>query len=319
MTEYILSLRKQVGHSPILQCGASIILVNKKEELLLQKRRDNGCWGFHGGSVELDEVTEETAKRELFEETGLTAQKLELFGVFSGLDMHYVYPNGDEVSNVDIVYICREYTGEMKPSPTEVSELRFFRANEIPDDISPPQQKALKKYLEIYANSDDTKVSIVPYEQKYQGDMLFCFLAAKDAIGCYAPDLRWSKPALKDDLLDIEKNYFECGDVFYLAVDGRDRVVGMIGTQTTSPGELWLKRLFIKPELKNKKIGSKLLSAVEEYAVGKGIAKIHTRFAYWYREAADFYPAKGFFEVERNEHIIHMMKRLTKEETGNGY
>ena len=28
---------------------------------------------------------------------------------------------------------------------------------------------------------------------------------------------------------------------------------------------------------------------------------------------------KGFLEIERNEHIIHIMKRLTKEETGNGY
>jgi len=51
-------------------------------------------------------------------------------------------------------------------------------------------------------------------------------------------------------------------------------------------------------------------SIVEDYATEKGIAEIHTRFAYWYREAAAFYPAKGFFEVERNEHLILMMKRL---------
>jgi len=35
MTEYIASLRKSVGHSPVLQCGASVILVNEKGELLL--------------------------------------------------------------------------------------------------------------------------------------------------------------------------------------------------------------------------------------------------------------------------------------------
>ena len=59
MTEYISSIRKLVGHMPIMQCGASVILVNKRGELLLQKRRDNGCWGYHGGSVELDEIVEE--------------------------------------------------------------------------------------------------------------------------------------------------------------------------------------------------------------------------------------------------------------------
>ena len=309
MTEYISSLRKLVGHMPILQCGASVILVNENGALLLQKRRDNGCWGFHGGSIELDEIVEEAAKRELYEETGLTAQKLELFGVFSGSEMHYVYPNADEVSNVDIVYLCHEYTGDVNPNRTEVNELRFFHPNEIPENISPPQRKVLEKYLEVFSSKTKMKISVIPYKHKYRDDMLFCFLAAKDAIGNYAPD-QWSKPTLKEDLFDIEKNYFERGEVFYLAIDERDRVVGLVGTQTTSPTELWLKRLFIKPEFKGKGIGSKLLSAVEDYATEKGIAAIHTRFANWYREAAVFYPAKGFLEVEQNDYLIHMMKRL---------
>ena len=310
MTEYISSLRKMVGHLPLMQCGASVILVNDKGELLLQKRRDNGCWGFHGGSIELDEVVEEAAKRELFEETGLTAQKLELFGVFSGFELHYVYPNGDEVSNVDVVYLCREYSGNLNPNRSEVNELHFFHPNEIPSNVSPPQRKVLEKYLEVFANKEKIEISIVPYEQKYHDDMLFCFLAAKDAIGSDAPDQQWSKPTLKDDLLNIEKNYLERGDIFYLAIDERDRVVGMIGTQIVSPTELWLKRLFIKPEQKSKGIGSKLLTAIEKYAVGKGITTIHTRFANWYREAAAFYPAKGFVEVERADYLCHMIKRL---------
>jgi 8-oxo-dGTP pyrophosphatase MutT (NUDIX family) len=148
MTDYIKSLRKSIGHAPILQCGASVILVNERDEILLQKRRDNGYWGFHGGALELDEVAEEAAKRELREETGLTADSLELFGVFSGKDMHYVYPNGDEVSNVDIVYICRDYSGVLKTEPGEVSELRFFPTDNLPDNISPPQRKPLKEYIE---------------------------------------------------------------------------------------------------------------------------------------------------------------------------
>jgi len=255
-------------------------------------------------------MLEDAAKRELHEETGLTALELELFGVFSGPEMYYRYPNGDEVSNVDIVYQCQKYTGEMKPSSAEVNELRFFRPDDIPDDISPPQQIVLRKYLDVYANRSNTILSIVPYELKYHDDMLFCFLAAKDAIGRYAPDPQWGKPRLKDDLLDVEKHYHENGDVFYLAVDECDRVTGMIGTQTTSPTELLLKRLFIKPELKGRGIGSKLLSAVEEYATEKGIKEIHTRFAYWYREAEVFYPAKGFSEIERSDYLIHMMKHM---------
>lgn len=151
MTNYIKSLRKSIGHAPVLQCGASVIVVNESGELLLQKRRDNGCWGYHGGCVELDEVVEEAAKRELFEETGLTANFLELFGAFSGPEMHYVYPNGDEVSNVDIVYICRDWSGEIKADQTEVSELLFFAPNKLPENISPPNIKPLMEYIEKFA------------------------------------------------------------------------------------------------------------------------------------------------------------------------
>ena len=76
MNEYIKNMRKLIGHAPIMICGVSVIVVNEKGQLLLQKRRDNGCWGYHGGCMEIYETTEETAKRELLEETGLVADKL---------------------------------------------------------------------------------------------------------------------------------------------------------------------------------------------------------------------------------------------------
>lgn len=148
MSNYIMDLRKIVGHRPLLQVGASVILEDSQGRILLQKRSDNHCWGYAGGSVELDEVVEDAAKRELFEETGLIAEKLELFGIFSGKDTHYVYPNGDEVSNVDIVFICKEYSGELRRQESEVDELSFFSVEEIPENISPPIQVPLRKWIE---------------------------------------------------------------------------------------------------------------------------------------------------------------------------
>ena len=148
MSNYIMDLRKIVGHRTLLQVGASVILEDAQGRILLQKRSDNHCWGYAGGSVELGEVVEDAAKRELFEETGLVAECLELFGVFSGKDTHYVYPNGDEVSNVDIVYVCKQYTGTLKCQDGEVDALQFFRVDEIPENISPPIRKPLGKWIE---------------------------------------------------------------------------------------------------------------------------------------------------------------------------
>lgn len=147
MTEYMKSIRKLVGHATVLQCGASVIVENGAGEILLQLRKDNNCWGYAGGSVEIDEVVEDAAKRELYEETGLIAGGLEFFGVFSGKDFHYIYPNGDEVSNIDIVYICKNYSGQLKSQASEVDKLRFFPIDSIPGNLSPPIIKVIEAYV----------------------------------------------------------------------------------------------------------------------------------------------------------------------------
>lgn len=146
---YIRSLRRYVGHRPILLCGASVIVENDKGEILLQKRCDNHLWGYAGGSIELDENTQAAAARELLEETGLIADELTLFNVFSGPDLHHVYPNGDEVSCIDIVYVCRRYHGALCMQAEEVEDLRFFSLDQLPpwDQLSPPIRLPLKAYL----------------------------------------------------------------------------------------------------------------------------------------------------------------------------
>ena len=42
--------------------------------------------------------------------------------VNSGPEAHYIYPNGDEVSNFEIVYICRKWHGELKATDGEMEE-----------------------------------------------------------------------------------------------------------------------------------------------------------------------------------------------------
>lgn len=141
-------MRKLVGHRTIIQCAASIICIDELGQMLLGKRKDNHKWGYAGGAVEIDEHVEECAKRELFEEMGLLADELEFFCVNSGPEAHYVYPNGDEVSNFEIVYVCRKWHGEPKPIDGEMVELRFFPVGEIDlSEISPPIRRVVEKYI----------------------------------------------------------------------------------------------------------------------------------------------------------------------------
>ena len=107
-------------------------------------------WGYFGGSVEIDEKVEDCAIRELYEETGIIAEQIEFFCINSGPEAHYIYPNGDEVSNIEIIYLCKKYHGQIKDSD-EMKEIRYFRIKDIDiEKISPPIRSVIQKYIETY-------------------------------------------------------------------------------------------------------------------------------------------------------------------------
>lgn len=137
--DYILQLRQYIGHRPILMVGAAILVVDAQDRLLLMRRSDSGRWGPPGGSTEPGERVEAAAQRETLEETGLEIGEMSLFGVFSGPELYYKYPNGDEVYNVTIVYLARDWRGAVQLNH-EHTEYRWFAVDEIPapEQLSPP-------------------------------------------------------------------------------------------------------------------------------------------------------------------------------------
>jgi len=129
---YIMELRKHIGHDALIGVGATTLVFNDKNELLLNLRTDTNTWGIPGGSMELYETIEETAIRELKEETGITADKLELVAVLSGKDFYYEYPNGDKMCTVIVLFKVMNYNGRLKISDNESKELRFFPLTNLP-------------------------------------------------------------------------------------------------------------------------------------------------------------------------------------------
>ena len=142
---YILELRKTLGSRPLIMAGAGVILVNDKNEILLQKRSDNGFWDYPAGSMELGESFEECARREVLEETGLTCGKLEFFMDLSGKDSFYEYPNGDQGYAAGIIFICFDYSGTMKVQEEEVIQQRFFAEDELPSPMDPMNERFIRK------------------------------------------------------------------------------------------------------------------------------------------------------------------------------
>jgi 8-oxo-dGTP pyrophosphatase MutT (NUDIX family) len=79
---YVRDLRKLVGHTPLILPGSVVLILNNQNELLFAT--SNGWLGLPGGLMELGESLEDTARREVKEETGLDIGDLKLLGVFSG-------------------------------------------------------------------------------------------------------------------------------------------------------------------------------------------------------------------------------------------
>ena len=70
---YIHRIRSQVGHQKIFLAFTSVVLQDERGRVLLQRRTDFDVWGLPGGILEPGESLLDCARRELLEETGLTA------------------------------------------------------------------------------------------------------------------------------------------------------------------------------------------------------------------------------------------------------
>ncbi|WP_238650694.1 NUDIX hydrolase [Paenibacillus piscarius] len=147
MSNYIKQIRALVGTHPLIMAGACVILLDSHGRLLLQQRTDNGMWGLPGGSMEPGEEMIEVAKRELWEEVGLEALDLELLDLFSGPELYYQYPNGDEVHNVVAAYLCKDYQGTIRGDGDEVQDIQFFELDRLPSHISPPDRPIISRFL----------------------------------------------------------------------------------------------------------------------------------------------------------------------------
>ena len=135
---------------------------------------------------------------------------------------------------------------------------------------------------------------IKPYEEKYRDDLIFMVLQAKDALG--------RKPTINEDLLDIKSNYFDRGDMFGIAIDENDRVIGSVGySKIENTDEAFVHRLYVKASEKHKGIGTALLQVAENEMIKQGIAVSLVHLGepkeQWF-ESYSFYPKHGYREYE---------------------
>lgn len=123
----------------LLQDGAAAIIENEKGQILMQRRADKDIWGVPGGCQELGERFEETIVREVKEETNLdvNGDDLILIKIVSGNSRRNSYPNGDVVINNTVLYLIKDYSGELSWNE-ESKEMKFFDIDSLPEKQNDP-------------------------------------------------------------------------------------------------------------------------------------------------------------------------------------
>ena len=142
---YCDSCQEPVYENPVP--ATCIIVTNELDQLLLIKRNvppKVGYWALPGGFMELGEIPDLSALRELKEETGLTGSTPSLHGAIS----HH----SDLYNTVLIIcYVVTAFSGQLKPGD-DAADARFFSKFYLPD-------MAFKSHMDFISSYYDKKSS----------------------------------------------------------------------------------------------------------------------------------------------------------------
>jgi 8-oxo-dGTP pyrophosphatase MutT (NUDIX family) len=130
MSEYVRRLREKVGHDLLFWPSVACVIRDGDDRLLLV-RHVEGRWTLLAGAIDPGETPANAARRETREEASVEIDLLRLAGVFGGYpDFHGVYPNGDEVAWVTILFEAHIVAGAPAPGDDESAEVRWTTFDE---------------------------------------------------------------------------------------------------------------------------------------------------------------------------------------------
>lgn len=149
--DFVLELRRSIGHAPLTLVGATAVVV-RDGEVLLGRRSDNGAVAPISGIVEPGEEPARAAERETLEEAGIVAVAERLVWVHTMPEV--VYGNGDRVRYLDLTFRCRFVSGEPHPADGEASEVFWHPLAEL-DRVDGLESEDHRRRIQLAA-ADET-------------------------------------------------------------------------------------------------------------------------------------------------------------------
>ncbi|WP_040164168.1 NUDIX hydrolase [Microbacterium gorillae] len=139
--EYVLELRRHIGHAPLSLVGVTAVVL-RGDEVLLGRRSDNGLVAPITGIVDPGEEPAVAARREAAEEAGVEIVVERLAAVHQLPRITHV--NGDQADYLDLVFRCRWVSGEPRPVDGEMSAVKWHQLDALEGVVSPDMLERIR-------------------------------------------------------------------------------------------------------------------------------------------------------------------------------
>lgn len=126
--DFVLELRRHLGHAPLALVGATAVIF-RDDRVLLGHRSDNGELTPITGIVDPGEEPADAAVREALEEAGVVIRVQRLAWVHQ--IPRVTYANGDQSDYLDLTFRCEWVSGEPAPVDGEMTDVAWYSIDEI--------------------------------------------------------------------------------------------------------------------------------------------------------------------------------------------
>jgi 8-oxo-dGTP pyrophosphatase MutT (NUDIX family) len=164
--EFIVELRRYVGHAPLWLIGITAVVIRDQQVLLVQ-RADNQAWTPVTGIVEPGENPADCAVREVFEEAGIQVVARRLAWVH--VTRPIVHANGDHAQYLDHVFRMNWVGGEPFPADDESLCAQWFDLAEVPH-----MSADMRRRIELAIDESPSALTIFDTNNAHRDQGLGC-------------------------------------------------------------------------------------------------------------------------------------------------
>ena len=132
MSPHIRRLRAAVGTELLILPAVTGIVFDERNRILLVRQAEGGAWTAPGGAIEPEETPADAVVREVWEETGLHVEPMQILGVHGGPACVVTYANGDRTSYVMTVFACEVRGGALQTTSDETTDAAFVARDDLP-------------------------------------------------------------------------------------------------------------------------------------------------------------------------------------------